>query len=257
MNNPTPHSSSAFPYTVPYTNPYTQRKTQPSSSYPSSSSSQSPQQELEQALSILARSSNVPSTQNIEHLFELVRKSNEQYGSSQHNNNAASSCWTLPMAEQLATFVVRIFGVHDTINMTGRNPEGYPSTLCFLSRCLEEWCHDDSIMYAVSVQELEVEIEHYPSNNNHHSTRHPTRTVQLSLLEVLHTLVVQFCDPIVQMPAMTGLATIWRYLDRVQFMTRWNPTDVISFSLDAAWWMPIQDDCESILARLALQELLR
>ena len=60
------------------------------------------------------------------------------------NNDSTSSCWTLSMAEHLATFVVRLFGCHETINMTGPNPDGYPSILCYLARCLEEWAyHDD------------------------------------------------------------------------------------------------------------------
>ena len=163
------------------------------------------------------------------------------------------------MAEHLATFVARLFACHDNINMTGRNPEGYPSTLCFLSRCLEEWVEGDDAMllYAVAVQPLQVP-ERQTNNNGHH--RHSTRTVQRSLLEVLHQLVVHFQDPIVQLPAMAGLATIWRYLDRVQLWTRWNSSSAIcdsifSLALDTAWWMPVTD--ESGIASLALGELLR
>ena len=275
MNNYTtqPPLTSAFPYTVPFTNPYTQKKstTQPSSPYNNhhndpSNYHNAPQQELEQALSVLARSSNVPSTQNIESLFELVRKANEQ---TRINGNHASSttCWTLSMAEHLATFIVRLFACHNSINMTGRNPEGYPSTLCFLSRCLEEWaCHEGGddcgsmLLYAVAVQPMEVELREQTKNNTgqHQIRYNSTRTIQRSLLEVLHHLVVHFQDPIVQLPAMAGLGTIWRYMDRVQLLTRWNSSggcDSNSFSLDTVWWMPVAD--ESGIARLALGELLK
>lgn len=219
----------AFPYTNPYTNPYTQKKTQPTSS-------QSRQQKLEYSLSVLVRSSNVPSTQNIEHLCGLVEQC-----INDHSQNP--QCWSLAMAESLAKFVVKIFGVHENINMTGRNPEGYPSTLCFLARSLEQWSINDSVMYTAVVKEFEVAMDH---GNN---------TVEMSLLEVLHNLVVHYNDPIIQNPAMMGLSIIWRYLDRIQSLTSWkNPTDFPACFVDSAWWI---GRGEETLANLALKATLR
>jgi hypothetical protein len=235
--NPTPNQTSAFPYTNPYTNPYTQRKTAPQSSFPSSSSSQSPQRQLEHSLEILVRSNHVPPTQSIEQLFDLIHKANS-------HNDQSSSCWSLQMAESLASYVVRIFGWHENINMTGRNPEGYPSTLCFLARSLDQWSDDDSIMYAVTLKEFEVEVEQQQ------------RTVQMSLLQVLHSLSVNLDDPIIQNPAIMCLSIIWRYLDRVQFLTSWKShQSLVSSSIDSAWWMQSED--EETLAYIVLKELLK
>jgi len=256
------NSTSAFPYTVPYTNPYTQRKrTQPqpplssksnkSSVLSLSSQSSSPQQQLNDTLRGLSRFSQIPSTQHVEHLFELVHRAHEQ--AELDALSSAASCWTLELAEHLASFVVRIFGCHANIDMTGRTPEGYPATLCFLARSLQQWSLEDSIMYAVTVKSFPVQI-----TQQNQDQQQQQQSTEMSILQVLHNVVAQFQDPSIQNPAMMGLSVIWRYLDRIQFLTSWqNPIDQAPCALDSAWWMPpSQQEEESVLANTALRELL-
>jgi hypothetical protein len=232
---PTPSTTSAFPYTIRYTNPYTQRKTQATPFQ----TSPSPQQKLEQALNVLVRSHNVPSTQNIENISSLVDQANESKELSQ-GHPPQSSCWNLSMSENLAKFVVRLFASCETIDLKGGSSDGYLSTLNFLARCLDQWAQDDSIMYAVVVKEFEVVIDNQPS-------------LQMSLLNTLHNLSVRAKDPILQHPTLMGLSIIWRYLDKIQFLTFWkSPSDFPPASIESAWWIHDED----ALANHAVQALL-
>lgn len=188
---------------------------------------------------MLVRSHNVPSKQNIEHLCGLVEHANDSASSSQ-NRQQQSSCWSRSMAESLAKFVVQIFAPPRQ-EAVATNSEGYPSTLTFLAHCLDQWSQDDSIIYAAVVKEFEVEIDQQ-------------RIVHISLLDTLHNLSVNSRDPIIQNPAMMGLSVIWRYLDRIQFLTLLkSPGEFPAASIESAWW--IND--EEALANKALNELLR
>lgn len=247
--NPTPSSTSAFPYTNPYTNPYTQRRTTKPAS---SSSSLSPytnaaQQQWEQSLEILVRSTVVPPAQTVERLYGSLQKAQEQ------STPDDQFCWNLEMARSFVTYCIRMFGCHENINMTGRNPEGYPCILSFLARALEDWSFDDSIMYQVIVEEFQVELEEHRGSR---TSSQQNKTLTMSLLQLLHNLAVNFHDPIIRDPAVAGLSITWRYLDRIYFLTSWrNHHSSLTTSIDAAWWMPVTNELS--LANMALQELLK
>jgi hypothetical protein len=223
---PTLVTTNAFPYT----NPYTQRRG--TSQCSSSSSYQSSKLKFEQKLQELVRSNHVPSTQTVEQVWEFLNRSNQ------------NDAWTFSLAEGLVTFVIRIFGCHDTIDTAGPRADGYPATLALLGRALEQWSHDESIMYAAVTQEIQVDIDH--------------ETLNMSLLQTLHNLVAHFEDPSgrIQNSALVCLSIVWRYLDRIHWLTCWKSTsrDFPSCSIDLAWWMPPQD--EQALVRLALTGLL-
>ncbi|CAB9498966.1 expressed unknown protein [Seminavis robusta] len=226
-------TTTAFPYTNPYSNPYSQRRGSLSSQQSSA------QQKFQQKLEALARSSCVPSTQTVEQLCDLQSRCEND-----------GSLWSLSTAEGLATFVIRTFGCLVNIDTSGQNPQGYPATLSFLARCLDQWSQsDESIIYTASTKVMEIRMD----NNLQQSFR-------MSLLQTLHNLVVyedwKGNDRAIRNVAMVCLSIIWQNLDRIQRLISWKcyNNTFPSHSIEAVWWIPASN--EEKLATVAVKGLL-
>jgi hypothetical protein len=208
----------SFSYTA-LTNPY-------------ASSSQTPPS-VENALRNLTRSRSVapPAPAIVQSIQEQVL------------GNEKSIEWSLELAQGLASYALHLLDLwcvvskdDDDAKSLEEIPDGGMAVLFLLATAMEQW--SDDVLYAVLlVQESDSQKQKQRSSQN--------------LLDLLTKLTAVHCKSSISLTALSGLATSYRALDRLQQMTSLHPNHP-----DTAWWISKGGDT-SHLAPLAVQCLKR
>jgi hypothetical protein len=209
----------SFSYTA-LTNPY-------------ASSSQTPPS-VENALRNLTRSRSVapPAPAIVQSIQEQLL------------GNEKSIEWSLELAQGLASYALHLLDRYSVVSKDDDDdvqpleeiPDGGMAVLFLLATAMEQW--NDDVLYAVLLAQ----------DRDSHSRKQ--RSSQ-NLLDILTKLTAVNCKSSISLIALSGLATSYRALDRLQQMTSLHPNHP-----DTAWWISKGGDTSHI-APLALQCLKR
>jgi hypothetical protein len=156
--------------------------------------------------------------------------------------NEKSIEWSLELAQGLASYALHLLDPYyvqskdDDAKSLEEIPVGGMAVLFLLATAMEQW--NDDVLYAVLlVQDSDSHSQKQRSSQN--------------LLDLLTKLTAAHCKSSISLTALSGLATSYRALDRLQQMTSLHPNHP-----DTAWWISKGGDT-SHLAPLAVQCLKR
>ncbi|CAJ1936443.1 unnamed protein product [Cylindrotheca closterium] len=138
-----------------------------------------------------------------------------------------SSKWTLEMAQDLSSKVVKLFNPSHGNYSDTRDAQGSVAVLNLLVSSMAEW--DDSICYAVLVD------------------TGMSQDVGKNLLNLLISLAAG--EDTIKHTAIVGISIALRALDRVQQVTVLDPN-----TIDTAWWLT--GECIDPLARTSIEVLI-
>lgn len=140
-----------------------------------------------------------------------------------------SSKWTLEMARDLSSKVVKLFDPSFRHCPTNEVIQGSVAVLNLLVSSMAEW--DDCICYAMLVD------------------TGSSQEVDKNLLNLLIHLTVEEDDAI-KYSAFVGISIAFRALDRVQHVTVLDPN-----TIDSAWWLA--EECIDMLVRMSVEVLIK
>lgn len=140
-----------------------------------------------------------------------------------------SSKWTLEMAQDLSSKVMKLFDPSYYNYLSSGNIQGSAAVLNLLVSSMAEW--DDSICYAMLVN------------------TGASQEVDNNLLNLLLSLAAGEDDTI-KYNAFVGVSIAFRALDSVQQVTVLDPN-----TIDSAWWL--MEECIDQFARMSIEVLIR
>ena len=186
-----------MPSYPPLSNPYSQKKPTPGA-----------------LLKNLTKNAGVPTLSMVQSIQQQVTQQ--------------SSKWTLEMAQDLSSKVVKLFDPSYGSYQSNGDIQGSAAVLNLLVSSMAEW--DDSICYAVLVD------------------TGASREVDKNLLNLLISLAAG--EDAIKYSALVGISIALRTLDRVQQVTVLDPN-----AIDTAWWLT--EESIDPLARTSIEVLIK